>query len=151
LTQEDDDLPTWEFVGSLSQPVQLYKILPDLLVEQNIKKVAEIVETFTDVPELLVLNIIEMYFIAPVEKFGAKKSSAEVCEHRRKELLSKAFTLPITDSLMIQHLRQIDFSLATRILDTLFGLVSMVLQSYCSCQSALMADTVGIRPHTGLV
>ena len=128
MTKHDDaNLPTWEFVGSLSQPVQLYQILPDLLVEQNINKVAEIVETFTDVPELLVLNIIEMYYIAPTDKFGGKKSKKcieEVCENRRKELLSKAFGLPITDSLMIQHLRQIEFSLAKKILDTLFGLVS---------------------------
>ena len=131
-TTQDTDLPTWEFVGSLSQPVQLYKILPDLLVEQNIDKVAEIVGTFTDIPELLVLNIIEMYYIAPTEKFGAKKmtkmSCSDVCENLRKELISKAFSLPITDSLMIQHLRQIEFSLAKKIIDTLFGLVSLVSQ-----------------------
>ncbi len=87
-----DGLPAWEFVGALSQPIQLYQILPDLLVEQNVDKVAEIVETYSDIPELLVLNIIEMYLIAPNEKFGAnksKKTSAESNERRRMELISR--------------------------------------------------------------
>jgi hypothetical protein len=32
---EDDDLPAWEVVGSVSQPIQLYEILPDLLIQQE--------------------------------------------------------------------------------------------------------------------
>ena len=117
-------MPNWEFVGSLSQPIQLYQVLPKLLVDQNIDKVADIVDTFTDIPELLVLNIIEMYFAAPHEKFSVKKKSAEEKnEIRRRELLSRAFAVPITDTLMVQHLRQIEFVLARKMMATLFELV----------------------------
>ena len=112
---EDDNLPLWEVVGSVSQPVQLYKILPDLLVEQNTDRVAEVIETFTDIPELLVLNIIEMLFAAPDEKFSAKNS--------KFELLSRAFLLPVNDSLMIQHLRSIDFFAAKNFLSQLFEII----------------------------
>jgi len=96
------------------------------LVDQNIDKVAEIVDTFTDIPELLVLNIVEMYFAALHEKFGAKKkSNEEKNETRRRELLLRAFAIPITDTLMVQHLRQVEFVLARKMMATLFELIEL--------------------------
>lgn len=108
-------MPSWEVVGSVSQPVQLYEILPDLLIEQNVDKVAEVIGTYSDIPELLVLNIMEMLFSAPDEKFGAKNS--------KFELISRAFSLPVNDSLMVQHLRKVEFILIKKFLSTLFDII----------------------------
>ncbi len=49
------------------------------------QEISAIVDSQDEIPELLVLNIIEMYIIAPNEKFTAKKSKN--CEERRKKLL----------------------------------------------------------------
>ena len=113
-----DDIPTWEVVGSVSQPMQLYEILPDLLVSQNVEKVSEIMATFSDIPELLVLNIIEMLFVTPDEKFGGN--------FERLELLARAFVLPVNDTIMVQHLRQVDFSSARKMLSALFDVLESV-------------------------
>jgi len=56
-----------------------------------------------------------MLFAAPDEKFGAKNS--------KFELLSRAFSIPVNDALMIQHLRQVDFSSTKKMLSTLFDVL----------------------------
>jgi hypothetical protein len=45
-----------------------------------------------------------MYFGAADEKFAPDSSEAD---KRRKELLLRAFAVPVSDTVMIQHLRQV--------------------------------------------
>lgn len=52
-------------------------------MSQNVREVDAIVESHSEIPELLVLNIIEMYLTAP-EKLFSKVSKCE-----RKDLILK--------------------------------------------------------------
>ena len=64
-----------------------------------------------------------MYYVAGSDKFGGKKCKKETNEIRRNQLLARAFALPVTDMLMVPHLRQVEFVLARKILTTLFDLI----------------------------
>jgi hypothetical protein len=49
IDSSDDGVPCWEPVGSVSQPVELYQVLPDLLLKQgSIKKNYISAENFSD-------------------------------------------------------------------------------------------------------
>lgn len=139
IPDQCDDIPTWEVVGSVSQPVQLYEILPDLLSRQNVEKVSEIMSTYSDIPELLVLNIIEMLFAAPDEKFGGNSD--------RLELLTRAFVMPVNDTLMVQHLRQVDFSAARKIISALFDVLESVIHDDDAFEKLLVWIGMVLNSH----
>ena len=51
----------WEPADTSSQPLELYKSLPEMLKDGGgVKAVESVLETYTDIPELIVLNAIEV-------------------------------------------------------------------------------------------
>ena len=116
-------VPAWEIVnpknnaegvqGEASQTIELYRIMPEILAKRDFVSIGEVLDTYTDIPELLVLNIIESFML---ELFGNEDAAtlSESCPHHSN--IVKAFNVPITEVLMIQHLRQCNFELAKNML-----------------------------------
>ena len=69
--------------------------------------------TYTDIPELLVLNIIEGFMLTI---FKNEKDSNVAENDKYHKSIVKAFNVPITEVLMTQHLRQCNFELAKNML-----------------------------------
>ena len=110
---EDPAEEPWQPLDMPSQPLELYKILPDLLrKESNFDDIETVLQSFTDIPELLVLNFIEMLL----------SSSSE---SRQKDLLSKAFRIPVTDTVLLQHLRMTEFKMVEKMLQHLLALLQI--------------------------
>ena len=95
--------------------------------------------TYSDIPELLVLNIIEMLFAAPDEKFGGNSD--------RLELLTRAFVMPVNDTLMVQHLRQVDFSAARKIISALFDVLESVIHDDDAFEKLLVWIGMVLNSH----
>ena len=116
-------VPTWEIVnaknnaedvqGEASQTIELYRKMPEILAKRDFVSIGQVLDTYTDIPELLVLNIIESFML---ELFGNEDTTklSESCPHHNN--IVKAFNVPITEVLMIQHLRQCNFELAKNML-----------------------------------
>lgn len=100
----------WQQMDLLSQPLELYKSLPDALNRTNKfnNTIESLVKDFNDIPELLVLNTIE--------------AIVRISEPDRG-LLSRAFNVPVTESVLLQHLRNSEFSLVQKMLGHLIDMV----------------------------
>ena len=132
----ENEVPEWETIksvkdckddssGEASQTLDLYRRMPEILAKRDFSEIETILDTYNDIPELLVLNIIEALIM---ERFDRKKTVPEserkgtqptLVWSNRANLL-KAFNLPITETLMIQHLRQCRFELAKNMLVWLY-------------------------------
>ena len=99
--------------GEASQTIELYRIMPEILAKSDFSKIEEVLETYTDIPELLVLNIIEGFMLT---MFKNEKDSNVVENDKYHKSIVKAFNVPITEVLMTQHLRQCNFELAKNML-----------------------------------
>jgi hypothetical protein len=88
--------------------VQLYQAVPEALQNGDIDAIESILSSYEDIPELLVLSMIEYLICAPDSRF-------ESVVHREK-LLSKAFDTPLTEALMQQYLSRTEFSTANKML-----------------------------------
>lgn len=94
--------------NEVTRTARLYQRLPALFSKRDVAGVEEVLSSKEDIPELLVLNIIEFLFLAPEDRFP--------CEAYRERLLSRAFNIPITEELMLQYLRRTDVAVAVKML-----------------------------------
>lgn len=102
-------------VDKASETLEMYRTLPAMFDAKNVAGVRKVLErNFTDIPELLVLSIIEFAFLLKDKDFAGSSGNAQV---ERERMLSRAFDVPVTESLIISHICQIDFSLALKMLD----------------------------------
>ena len=125
---ECSELPQWKNVnaeeentgdclGEASQTLDLYRKMPEILAKRDFSAIEKVLSAYTDIPELLVLNIIEALIMedlrrkheTPENEIKQKHSKANLS---MRSLLVIAFNLPITETLMIQHVRQCRFELA---------------------------------------
>lgn len=106
--ENDEDIQ-----GEASQTIELYRKMPEILAKSDFSKIEEVLATYTDIPELLVLNIIEGFMLTI---FKNEKDSNVVENDKYHKSIVKAFNVPITEVLMTQHLRQCNFELAKNML-----------------------------------
>ena len=148
-TEDNSDLPKWEVIsdketdvacrlGEASQTLDLYRIVPEILAKGSLRDIQSVLDTYTDIPELLLLNMIELLVMKELNKIATmpddeekedsheklqnskeekvqvktKKNLEKVNEKERQSLLARAFNVSITETLMVQHLRQSRFELA---------------------------------------
>ena len=136
-TDPSFDLPEWEIIsskekqtsvwtlGEASQTLELYQVMPEILAKGNIAELEKVLDTFTEIPELLLLNIIELLLTRlnelKLDKLDETKQENKNEMRKRKQktnnLLARAFNIPTTDTLMVQHLRQIKFEVAKSMLE----------------------------------
>ena len=117
------EIPKWETVintddaeeiqGEASQTIELYRKMPEILAKKDFNRVGKILDTYTDIPELLLLNIIEGLILEIFKNADDSKSNKDKSYHKN---VVKAFNVPITEVLMTQHLRQCNFELAKNML-----------------------------------
>lgn len=109
-----------------SDAVDLYRTLPSMFERRDVTGVKRVLERgggTSDIPELLVISIIEFLFLLVDEDFAEDATAAQVA---REKLLSKAFDVPVTESMMLSYLCQIDFEIATKMVE--FVNISLKLQ-----------------------
>lgn len=91
-----------------SNAMQLYEQLPKLLRKKDLKAIEQILEMESDIPELLLLSIIEFLLSNHVPK--------KVDQVTKERLLTKAFDVAITQPLMLQYVGQLEFDTVLRML-----------------------------------
>ena len=118
-----DSEVTVDVVDKQSDAVDLYLALPTMFEKKDVAGVKRVLEQNSpDIPELLVLSIIEFIFVCENEE--------DLGQVEREKMLTMAFDVPITDSLMLSHLCQLDFGLAVKMID--FVNLSIKLESALS-------------------
>merc|ERR1712029_90299 len=99
----------WEAADAPSQPLELYKTLPELVREGG-SAIESVLDAYTDIPELIVLNAIEVLVRSP---------------EANRSMLSRAFNVPVSESVLVAHLRNSDFRLVQDMLRHLLALVQI--------------------------
>lgn len=120
VSSQSSDLKNTE---NSSRGVELYRIVPEILRGQvsrpkaAVEEARQVLDTYgsQEFPELLVLNLIEMFLTLPDSVFKVEGRLS------KKSLLDAAFSVPITEALMTQHLRFTSFKLAKEMLKHLLG------------------------------
>lgn len=119
-TVEKDTDGRIQYLGQVTRAVQLYEEIPALLEKKGRPVGTELEKLLgeeEDIPELIVLAMIEFLLSAPDSRLVEK--GHEIGQVVRERLLVKAFLKPITETLMLQYLRQTDLDMATKLLEFL--------------------------------
>ena len=123
-----DDL---EILGDISDVAKLYDRIPKVIRDDDLVGLEKILASHPeDIPEPLILQILQFLFTLPDEKFNfpsptkshkknkVSKADSNSCVHREK-LLSKVFGISITDEIMSEHLGQIDLKTTLKMIQFL--------------------------------
>ena len=127
--EDDSEIPKWEiiqsgtenkYIGEASQALDLYRRMPEILAKRDFSSIETILDNYTDIPELLLLNIIECLinerFTQPKQLPKGEKESDTTLGWTNHKSLVKALNVSITETLMTQHIRQSNFELVTNLL-----------------------------------
>lgn len=93
--EEDNEIPKWEIVhsgtkneniGEASQALDLYRRLPVILANRDVSELENILDVYTDIPELLLLNILECLinevYVIPEEYVPSSNPTSPTYEER---------------------------------------------------------------------
>ncbi len=105
--------------GKSGETVNLYVSLPEKFNAKNVKAVGAILDRrpLPDIPELLVLGIIEFLFTLDDGDLDRESGDPARAAVRRERLLCKAFNLPVAEALMSSYLSQVEFPIVIRMLE----------------------------------
>jgi len=118
------DFGTWEDLELVSQPLVLYQSLPEILSKDGkMEDIARILDNFSDIPELLVLNLIEMLLSLPADSDSSAGNSPQ--QQQREDLLSRTFNVSVSEPILLQHLRVSDFKFVRDMLRHLLAMVQI--------------------------
>ncbi|TRY68462.1 hypothetical protein TCAL_14209 [Tigriopus californicus] len=102
---------------TVSQVQDMYDKVFHYLEQEDVKGLSAFLRQSKDVPELIILNVIE--FLIQIEDERFEKIGPLAPQIQRERLLVLAFGLPITDALMFQYLGQLEFGTLIKMLEFL--------------------------------
>lgn len=102
---------------TVSQVQDMYDKVFQFLEQEDMKGLSTFLHESKDVPELIILNVIEFLIQVDDERFV--EIGPQSPQIQREKLLVLAFGLPITDALMFQYLGQLEFGTLIKMLEFL--------------------------------
>ena len=110
----------------VDKDTELYEKIPRILALEDVAEMESVLTDYSDIPELLLIGLIEFLLNAEDEKFKAKSrsrrrssSGGSDARVKRERLLLRALNVPVTESLTLQYLPKLSLESTVKLLSFL--------------------------------